>query len=89
MKFLGVWGLLAAVGIVVAAPPTNNFLGIHTLGLDNRTAGAAIHPPPENDDGCGSQPHPEPQFYNSVTKGTCGRFSCISQHCRIDGADKY
>ncbi|KAM0479518.1 hypothetical protein ACHAPX_004734 [Trichoderma viride] len=69
MKFLGVWGLLAAVGIVVAAPPTNNFLGIHTLGLDNRTAGAAIHPPPENDDGCGSQPHAEPQFYNSVTKG--------------------
>ncbi|PON20892.1 carboxypeptidase cpdS precursor [Trichoderma gamsii] len=69
MKFWGIWSLLAAVGIVVAAPPTNDFLGIHTLGLDNRTAGAAIHPPPENHGGCGFQPQPEPRFYNSVTKG--------------------
>lgn len=73
MKFLWILSLLATVGIVVAAPPKNNVLGIHTLGFDNRTTGAAIHPPPGNDGGCDSQPKSEPRFYNSVTKGKCGR----------------
>ncbi|KAK1237372.1 hypothetical protein MKX08_002997 [Trichoderma sp. CBMAI-0020] len=69
MRFWWILGLLAAVGIVAAAPPINDFPGIHALDLGNRAPGAAIHPPPENDGGCRSQPQSEPRFYNSVTKG--------------------
>lgn len=75
MKFWWILDLLAAVGIVAAVPPINDFLGIHTLDLDNRTSGAAIHPPPKKDGGCGSQPQSKLRFYNSATKGECDCYS--------------
>lgn len=70
MKFLWILGLLAAVGIVAAAPPISDFPGIHALGLDRRSFCNPIDSS-ANDIGCGSQPKSEPRFYNSVTKGEC------------------
>lgn len=69
MKLQWILGLLATAGAVLAAPSANDSFGLPTPRFDNRTTGPTIHPLPESDGGCNSQPQPKRRFYNSVTRG--------------------